>query len=638
MEVKRLARISTLVALVGSARITAADPDPDAMTGEGEVIVVTGTKDETPLSASPIVTEVIDRKRLEESGVQSVSEALALQPGLWIDRGVAGTTGITIEGLGPQYSLILVDGARQIGRTDGYLDLDRFGIAEIEQIEIVRGPSSALYGADALGGVVNIITRTPKDGIAVDALARVDGRGANEERARVAFGAHGLAGALAGELRDTPEVRRGDPMAIATTLDGATDRHLDARFSDTRSERWKLDATGDYLRRDLRGVDAQATGAVFDRRNLDESGSLGGQARYASDTTAVRLAADASIYRDQYLYDQRSSNALDEYQVTDENLVEGSAQIARILGDHKALVGGEMLREALDSDRLSMPGSRERGAVFAQDEWRLTGSDAFILVPSARLDLDSQFGSHATPRLAARAEVTPSVVLRGSIGLGYRAPDFKELLLHFENPSVGYVVDGNRDLQPETSRSVQGGAEWQATPWLWLSLNGYYNSLTNLIYAVSEPTDASGTLHFSYDNVGHARTSGAEAYAMVTRGRAGLELGYALTRGYDFDDKRPLEGIPAHRISVSARWRDKTEGLDGFIAAVVTGHRPYYLSEDPQLATDAPRRTEIRARVSKRFTNGLAGFMGVDNLLDAGDANLDRLPPRTIYAGVEAHL
>jgi outer membrane receptor protein involved in Fe transport len=88
-----------------------------------------------------------------------VSEALALRPGLWIDRGVAGTTGITLQGLGPRYSLILIDGARQIGRTDGYLDLDRFGVADIEQIEIVRGPSSALYGADALGGVVNLITR-----------------------------------------------------------------------------------------------------------------------------------------------------------------------------------------------------------------------------------------------------------------------------------------------------------------------------------------------------------------------------------------------------------------------------------------------------------------------------------------------
>src|SRR5690606_30518700 len=81
-----------------------------------EIIVVTGTRSETPRQASPVTTEVIDRQRLVESGVQTVSEALAMRPGLWISRGVAGTTGLTMQGLGPQYTLVLVDGARQIGR------------------------------------------------------------------------------------------------------------------------------------------------------------------------------------------------------------------------------------------------------------------------------------------------------------------------------------------------------------------------------------------------------------------------------------------------------------------------------------------------------------------------------------------
>ena len=624
-----------LLALAAAPAFADDRPDPNA-DGEGEIIVVTGTRSEAPLAATPITTEVIDRKRLEESGVQTAGEALALRPGVWLDRGVAGTTGITLQGLGPQYSLILVDGARQIGRTDGYLDLDRFRIADLEQIEIVRGPSSALYGADALGGVVNLITRTPKDGIAVDALARLDGRLASEERARIAFGRAGLAAALSGDLRDSPAVRRGDPMAIATTLDGASDRHADLRLVDHRGEHWQLDGTADYLRRDLTGVDASATGAVFDRRNLIENGSGGVQARYAGDATAIRLAADGGIYRDQYLDDQRAATALDTYQITEENLFEGSAQLVRRIASHQALVGGELLREALDSDRLSAPGSRVRGAVFAQDEWR-AGED-LIIVPSARLDADSQFGTHATPRLAARVQAATGLAVRASVGLGYRAPDFKELLLHFANPSVGYVVDGNPDLRPETSRSAQAGIEWQARSWLWLSANGYYNGLHDLIYAVTLPDDASGTLRFGYGNVGHARTAGGEAYALVTHGRAGLELGYALTRARDLDAERPLEGVPAQRATATARWRDPDEGLDAFFAAVVTGHRPFYLSADPQLATNAPRRFELRARVAKRFKNGLGGFLGVDNLLDAGDANLDRLPPRTVYAGVEAHL
>jgi outer membrane receptor for ferrienterochelin and colicins len=613
------------------------DDDLATAATAGEVIVVTGTRSEVPLAASPVVTEVIDRKRLEESGVQTVSEALALRPGLWTDRGVAGTTGITLQGLGPQYSLILVDGVRQIGRTDGYLDLDRFGIADLEQIEIVRGPSSALYGADALGGVVNLITRKPGDGFAADASAQLDGRRGSVSRARLALGKAGLAAALSGELRTGPAVRRGDPDAIATTLDSYQDRHVDARVTDHITEHWRLDGSADYLWRDLRGVDASATGAVFDRRNLIETASAQLAAQYAAGDTALRITADASRYRDQYLNDQRLSDALDAYEVTDESLLETSAQLAQQRGVHRAVLGGELLREALDADRLSAPGARTRGAVFAQDEWRLGPAGELLVVPAARVDLDSQFGVHTTPRLAARWQASSAVIVRGSAGLGYRAPSFKELLLHFENPGVGYVVDGNPALQPETSRSLQGGAEWQARPWLWLSASGYYNGLHDLISAVTLPDDGSGTLRFGYGNVGRARTAGFETAAMITRGRAGLELGYALTRTRDLDEDRPLEGVPAHRLTASVRWRDRQHGVDGFAACVVTGHRPFYLSEDARLATLSPRRALLRARVAKRFRGELGGFVGVDNLLDAGDGNLDRIPPRTFYAGVELH-
>jgi outer membrane receptor for ferrienterochelin and colicins len=607
----------------------------DVATAPGEIIVVTGTRSETPLSTSPVSTEVIDRQRLEESGAQTIADALALRPGLWLDRGVAGTTGITIQGLGPQYSLILVDGARQIGRTDGYLDLDRFGIADLDHIEIVRGPSSALYGADALGGVVNLITRTPRDGFAIDATHQLDDRMGSDSRARISAGRGGLAAALSGDYRQGPAVRRGDDDT-ATTLDAYDDRHVTARVTDAHRERWRLDSSADYLYQDLRGVDAMATGAVFDRRNLIENLSGQAGARYRGEATAAELSIDGSLYRDQYLSDQRRSDALDAYQVTDESLIEGSAQVARELGAHRVSGGGELLREALDSDRLTRPGARTRGAGFAQDEWRITGDDTVTVVPAVRFDLDSQFGNHVTPRLAARWQAS-RVTVRGSIGTGYRAPSFKDLLLQFANPSVGYVVDGNPELRPETSRSAQGGVEWQAQPWLWLSTSAYVNSLHDPIAAITQPDDGSGTLRFSYGNIGRARTAGLDASAMLTRGRIGLELGYALTRARDLDEDRALEGVPAQRFTASVRWRDAGAGVDGFAAAVVTGHRPFYLSDDPQLATRTDRRLELRARVARRFAGGIGGFLGVDNLLDAGDDRLDRIPPRTFYAGVELH-
>ena len=300
-------------------------------------------------------------------------------------------------------------------------------------------------------------------------------------------------------------------------------------------------------------------------------------------------------------------------------------------------MGAEVLREALESDRLSKPGDRIRAALFVQDEWRLDSSNRAIVAPAARVDVDTQFGTHATPRLASRLQIAESAVARASLGMGYRAPSFKEMLLLFQNPGAGYMVEGNPDLRPETSLSVQVGGEWQATSWLWLGADAYANRLRDMISVVALPDDGSGTLRFGYDNIGRARTVGGEGYAMAVEGRAGLEIGYALTRTRDLDAARPLEGVPAHRLTATLRWRDKVNGFDAFAAAVFTGHRPFYLSDDSQTPTLSARRVEIRARVAKRFRSGFGGFLGIDNALDAGDAGLDRIPPRTLYAGVEVH-
>src|SRR5688500_6690566 len=211
------------------------------------------------------------------------------------------------------------------------------------------------------------------------------------------------------------------------------------------------------------------------------------------------------------------------------------------------------------------------------------------------------------------------------------------MLLLFQNPGAGYIVEGNPDLAPETSVSVQSGVEWQPTAWLSLSGDAYVNRLRDMIYVVTQPDDGSGMLRFGYDNIGRARTLGFETYATAVHGRAGFELGYALTRSRDLDAERSLEGVPSHRVTATLRWRDKLDGFEAFAAAVLTSGRPFYLDEDPQQTTLTPRRVEIRAHVAKRFSSGLGGVIGVENLLDAGDAELDRIPPRTLYAGVEAH-
>ena len=626
-----------LAILVGDAPASA-DPalvtEPDAESAPApapdEIIVITGTRAPTPLSASPITTEVIDRRELVESGARTVADALARRPGLWLDRGLGGV-GVSMQGLGAAYVLVLVDGRRQIGRTDGTIDLERFAVADLEQVEIVRGPGSALYGSDALGGVINLVTRDP-DATRGELGLRVDHRGATALDAHAGGGRGGWAGALVGTWRRAAAFDR-SPAEVATTIAAYDDAQVGGRGRFRRDERWRVDLSADYQRRDLQGIDATATGAIFDRRNLVEIASTAIDARWYGERTTAALRIGGGYYRDQFASDQRASSALDQYQDTRERLAEVGAQLDRRVGErHRVVAGGELLAEGLRSERLRDDGRRVRAALWTQDEWRIGRGYRALIVPAIRLDADTQFGTHVTPRLAARWDPTEELVMRGSVGMGYRAPGFKDLLLRFENPGAGYVVDGNPALRPETSVSVQAGVEWRPRADLWLAANGYANQLRDLITAVTlDDGMSSGTIRFGYANIGRARTLGGDVAASVERGRLTAELGYAVTRSRDLELDQVLDGVPAQRATAALRWRDDDEGLTAVVEIAATGARWYG-------AVETDPRVDLRARIARRFGAALELAMGADNLLDAGDDRLDRIAPLTLYAAMTARL
>ena len=123
-------------------------------------IVVTGTRSAQSIEDTPIQTQVITKREINGTGVVDLGSLLAEQTGIAVisDHG----TGVQMQGFDPDYTLILVDGEPVIGRTAGTLDLDRFLVSNLEQVEIVKGSTSSLYGSEALAGVINLITRLPE--------------------------------------------------------------------------------------------------------------------------------------------------------------------------------------------------------------------------------------------------------------------------------------------------------------------------------------------------------------------------------------------------------------------------------------------------------------------------------------------
>ena len=602
---------------------------------------MTGTRTATPLGDAPVATEVITREEIESSGALDVASLLEEHPGIDLYRSYLGAA-VRMQGFAPDQMLILIDGQRVLGAKDGVIDLERFTVDHIERIEIVKGPSSALYGSDAMGGVINLITRGASAPFEATAGYRMGGRGNQAANLGVGFDREKLNSQFTGGYRGS-EGYDLNPEDIQTT--GSAYQNFDV------SNRSRIDFSPDvwmmsnlsYLRRDLQGIDASASGSVFDRRNRIEDFRAYLSPKWILDERSMlSVVAGHSIYRDQYFSDQRRSDRLDSYTETLENLTQASAQYDRLLGErHFVTVGIDGLAQSMESDRLEDgEGYRSRLAFFAQDNWQVADDKVRLdLLPGMRLDLDSWFGTNATPKIAARLDPSERVVLRGSLGLGYRAPDFKELLLRFENIAVGYVVEGNPDLKPETSRSAQLGIEVQPAEVFWLSANGFYNEIDDLILiGTLDNGGVPGPTRFGYINVAEALTRGVETgLRLDVADPVAIRLGYTYTDARDRETDLQLQGRATHRGNARVSMHHEPWNIRGMMRSSIVGARVFYIDEDfDGQSEEVPSDPYVTldARLAKGLGPHLEVYAGADNLLDEGDATFLTMPPRLFYIGV----
>ena len=637
--------------------------DPPASTESEDVLVITGTRTPQKLSDATVATEVITRQDIEASGARDVGDLLSAQTGLDVGQSFRGAAA-EVRGLDPRYVLILVDGQRVTGRTDGQVDLSRFSLDGIEQIEIVKGPASALYGSDAIGGVINIRTRAPEQPWELGGSARLGTRALSGSQPVLDVPMDGLfpaknTGIQALDLEASAGLRRDhlrNRLSASLRASGAYD--LDPDDDDTNGSAWREYQVSDqprwvwnantslggdlsYRRRETRGVDIGAGGATYDQINLVEEVVVGLAPDLMFDgPTRVSGHARYTYYRDQFLQDQRGSSALDLYEDSVDQLTETGLQVDRVWGDHLATLGGELLLEALATPRLTETDAhRRRVALYAQDDWTLLdhqGVSRLTLLPGLRWDIDTQFGQHLSPKLSLRLDPVDPVLLRLSYGYGYRAPEFKELYLYFENPTAGYVVEGNPDLQPETSRSIDMNATFELSEHTRATLALFRNDIDNLIEPslVADDDEADGLAPYRMVNIASAWTQGVEAsLGLRAAERLRLDAGYAFLNTFNKETALPLDGRPPHRVTLSTI-AELPAALEGTARVAWSSRQPYTEEQDGALGlVYADAITSINLRLGRRV-GPLDLAVGVDNLLDAGDATYNRMAPRLVYASV----
>ena len=600
-------------------------------------VVVTGTRTAQRFSDSPVEVQLITAAQIKDSGAREVAELLEREGGVTVTRVAGRGTSIEIQGLSSDQVLILIDGRRVVGRINGAIDLTRLKAAGIERIEIVKGPSSALYGSDALGGVVNIITKSGGNGTTVTARAdsgknfeTFGGLGYERER----FHGHLSAG---GSLTSSFDLNKTTP-----STDGIDGRNRFATFNHTQqfSPRFALRSTADYSLDDTSRVDAGA--ATFDVIKRIEELRVGLAPQFTlNERTSLALDGYYTRYDDQFLQDQRGSDANDRIERTLDQLYVTGAQLNHQWRAHLLSVGLEAQFETLTADRLATEGERDRQSVFVQDQLTLLEGDRLTLVPGLRYDRDSQFGSAISPKLAARYNVSPDLFVRASAGQGYRAPDFKQLLLRFDNPAVGYRVEGNPELKPERSTGYNLGATWYANASVSLSGTLFHNRVKNLIDIVQltpgRPTPGDPVL-FTYVNIERARLTGSDVQVewrpALAQGRPlSLRLGHGYLDSEDADTGQPLSGRARHRANADIGWRKPQYELG--LRGVWIGKRVFQTELDtggaPTGAGEADPYFLFDTRAQWKGWRVFDLTLGVNNLFDEGESRFLPIQPRSVF-------
>ncbi|MHB0949211.1 MAG: TonB-dependent receptor plug domain-containing protein [Gemmatimonadaceae bacterium] len=474
--------------------------------------------------------EVIDRATIERRAARSVGDLLAGVLGADVQWRSPAQADFALRAGTPGQVLLLVDGVRQSDLQTAHFDLDvAVPLDAIERIEVVRGPGSALFGADAVGGVVNIVTR----------------RDVHATSARLSGGSFGTAGASvaaaipvgAGSVRASAEGERSDGHRTGTDyrvsqLRLATDQR-------TRAGRVEFDAG--LARRDFGAAQFYAPAPSFERTRTAQGAlrwtSEAGNAWTRTLVASVRRHTDDFILRraDPSYYRNRHENW--------QSALEGTVR-RQLRGDAAVAIGGELFDAQLASARL---GDRreQRAALFGEGSW---GSrEGASLSAGARADWTSTFGAIVSPQLGAALALGERRWLRASLARGYRAPSWTDR--YYTDPAnVGDPLLG-------AERFWAGELGLRALPrWGSIDVAAFARQADDLIdwTRPAGAPDAGGTPPWRASNVGSGRYLGAEGSIALPR-IAGTEasvhasaLHFRSSRGAGLEGKyalRPLTHV-----------------------------------------------------------------------------------------------
>lgn len=585
-------------------------------------VVVTGSFVEKPLKDVPVLTRVISQKDIRSLNPQSIETLLQYElPGLQIGyNSMSQMPEITYQGMDGEYLLFLIDGERVSGEgADHNVDFTRFNVDDIERIEVIKGSQSTIYGSNALGGVVNIITKTANRPLTANLNARYAGSNGQKYTASAGVRKDKLTSytSLTYRTMDTYEV--GDAQG-STKVYGYNIWDFSQKLGYTCNERLSADLKGSFYhnKRDVR--DGKFYQDVF----VDYT--LSGKVKYLPGKDQQLVLS--------YIYDNYRKNQ--DYFVTGRKTTDyrnvkqtPRADYTGVFGSHTVSAGFEgdleYLKHYMMKDTSDV--STQTYSFYAQEDWNM--ADRLNLVVGARADYHKKYHWHFTPKVSLMWRLCDYLTMRAGYAQGFRSPSLKELYQEYDMGGLGwFTLHGNPDLKPETSHQLSLSEELTLGG-LNLSVAFSHNRFRNKI-AYMMLND--GTSDQQYVNADKAKTTAIESILRYNFGR-GLTLtaSYAYTNDYQKVDGRNISSVRPHAVTFNAMYAKKFRkigfncSLNGQWSSAIDAYTRN--REDDGSLTyqmhhyDARTLCTLNAGVT--LPKGISLNAGIDNLFNYKDKSAD---------------
>ncbi|WXL25054.1 TonB-dependent receptor [Ectopseudomonas mendocina] len=634
--------LASAIALTGT--FAAYSHAEEALTLDNVVVSASGF--EQKITEAPASISVISQEDLLQKRYNNLAQALGDVEGIDIGQGTGKTGGlnISIRGMPSEYTLILIDGRRQ--NAAGNVTPNGFNetrtsfmppISAIERIEVIRGPMSTLYGSDAMGGVINIITKKVADewsgSVTLDHTFQEERDFGDTSNTSIYASGPLIKNLLGLQVRGSLFKREESELSYGNGVDVSKrgpspvegdNNNLGARLTLTPHDdhdfaldiergrqRYNNDecqlGTLDGLDSTCTNISTAAAGYEDELRFEREQVALTHTARFDFGTLESSLMQNTTETKGRTIPGTTIGNPTavpgaitgDKRELETTNLVLDSKLVAPIGEDHIATVGGQWWKAEMTDGIAQTDFEQKTWAAFAEDEWRLT--DNLALTLGARYDDHESFGGHVSPRAYLVWNTTENWTLKGGVSRGYKTPDLNDLHAGINGAtSQGRVITiGSPDLEPETTTSSEIGAYFDNLNGFNANVTFFHNKFKDKI-ASGDPVTISGDPiipdgeYSQQINIDEAITQGVELAASWNFAPA-----WTLSGNYTYTDSEqksgdnkgePLTNTPEHLANIKLAWQAH-DRLNLWLKTEYRGERARFTSKYENLADDSGRYT-----------------------------------------------